>query len=170
MQINFNVGTGAQGAQVGRIGGHQLGEKGKRVFGVLFAVIGVVLLAVAAIIFFSPGVPEEFTGTTRATITQIESYNQIVNNKTETKHRVFIEYTVEGRKYETQLNTYNSSMRQGGPVTINYDTRDPGVVFTPGAKTIAAIIVGFLGIVFFIVGIVVRMRARDAGAVADAAK
>lgn len=160
MKVTFNSPNNTRGGQGVQIGSHNLTGKGKRAAGWVFVLVGIVAIGVGAYIFLSPGVPEEHTGSTVATITNIERYNQVVNGKTETKHNVFIEYTVDGKKYENQLNTYTSSMRQGGAVNINYDKRDPGVVFTPGAKTIAAAIVGGLGIIFFIVGIVTSRRPK----------
>ena len=129
-------------------------------FGAVFSLIGLPLLAVACYLFVVPAVPPEFVGTTSATITGIETERyRDSDNKMKTQHNVFIEYTVDDTLHKGQLDYYDFTMSEGQTITVNYDTRNPKVVFTPGSRLMAAAIVGVLGIVFFLVGIAIVVMA-----------
>ena len=60
---------------------------------------------------------------------------------------VMAKYTVNGKEYTTQLNSYEPSYKVGGEVAIKYDPNDPSRMTS-----------GFtLGIVFMIAGVVILL-------------
>ena len=164
MKVSFGTNPRRRGAFSGQHNtivwqGKPSGKVGLLI-GAVFSLIGLPLLAVACYLFVVPAVPPEFVGTTSATITEIETERyRDTDNKTKTRHKVFIEYTVDDTLHKGQLDYYDFTMSEGQTIPVNYDTRNPKVVFTPGSRLMAAAIVGVLGFVFFLVGIATVVMA-----------
>lgn len=66
-------------------------------------------------------------------------------------YHVFINFTVDGKEYNTELGEYNASMNEGDTIDIVYNPEDPTKVQTAGATTY--IILFVIGILFEIAGI-----------------
>ena len=137
-------------------------SKIQRIIATVFLLIGLVFLSVGAVQYFVPAIPEEFVGTTTATITNIVlRYNRSASNRRSNSGGitdVFIEYEAEGETYEILLGYYSSDMYVGQSMDIEYDIREPGRVSAPGGRTIGILIFLGLGVVFTVVGIVLQFK------------
>ena len=58
------------------------------------------------------------------------------------EHHVYVVYTVNGMKYEAELDSYSSKMYEGMSVDILYNKNDPTDIMTPGNSNS---VVGFIG-------------------------
>ena len=63
-----------------------------------------------------------------AVITKIDSYY----NGEEYTNDVYVRYDVNGKTYESQIDHYKDSFREGGTVEIRYDPKDPGKALYSG--------------------------------------
>ena len=135
-------------------------SKIQRIIATVFLVIGLVLLGVGAYLGIVPAIPKEFVGTAQATILDITtSYgNTTTNGRRNTTHDVYVEYEVADQKYERMLGYYNSSMAVGQQVEIEYDTRDPNVISSPGGRLLGTIICLALGVVFAVLGVILQFK------------
>lgn len=134
--------------------------KAQRIIATVFLIIGVILLSVGAYLGIVPAIPREFTGTTRATITDITiSYSSTTTNGQRSEHHnVLVEYAVDDRHYERQLGYYSTGMAVGQQVEIEYDTREPGTISSPGGRLLGTLICLGLGVVFATLGMVLQFK------------
>jgi hypothetical protein len=135
-------------------------SKIQRIIAAVFLVIGLVLLGIGAYLGIVPAIPKEFVATSQATIIDITtSYsNTTTNGRRNTTHNVLVEYEIEGQSYERMLGYYNSSMTVGQQVEIEYDTRDPNVISSPGGRLLGTIICLALGAVFTVLGVILQFK------------
>lgn len=132
-------------------------------FSGIFAVIGIVLLISAAMIFISDrkfmSEAEEVNGV----IDTIESYR---DSDGDTNHRVYVNYTYNGQQYNNvRINYYSSGMYEGKDITLYCDPKNPQRVVVQGADIFAFVIFLGMGILFLCMGIIpivgsVRGRAK----------
>ena len=135
-------------------------SKVQRIIATAFLVIGLVLLGIGAYLGIVPAIPKEFAAKTEATILNIvpRYSNTTTNGSRNTSYDVFVEYVVEGQKYERELGYYNSSMAPLQQVEIEYDTRDPNVISSPAGRLLGTIICLALGVVFAVLGVVLQFK------------
>jgi hypothetical protein len=135
-------------------------SKIQRILASVFIVIGLVLLGIGAYLGIVPAIPKEFVATTQATITDIStSYsNTTSNGRRNQTHSVLVEYEIDGTMYERTLGYYNSGMAVGQQVDIEYDTRDPNVISSPGGRLLGTIICLALGAVFAVLGVILQFK------------
>jgi hypothetical protein len=141
-------------------------NKKQRIIASIFLIVGLVMLGVGFYLIAVPAFPTEFTGTTQATITDIStSYSSGISSsgstrsrKREERHDVTVEYEVEGRSYIRPLGYYFSSMAVGQKVEIQYDTRDPGILSSPGGRLFGTLFCLGLGAMFTVFGIVGQVK------------
>lgn len=109
--------------------------------GVIFFIIG--LIAIKSIFNYENKVD------TVGTITEISSYYS--NSKHDRNYEVYVSYTVEGKKYESRLNTYSSSFYKGKEIDIYYDKDNPNKI---GVKSLDLVFLIFpgIGLIFLIIG------------------
>lgn len=128
--------------------------------------IAIIILSFMAIIFIVIGVVlkinnDKFMATaekTTGTITEIEVYyTRDSDGDRVRKHRVYVEYTVDGEKYENRLDSYNSAMRVGGSVTVYYDPQNPTDI-SSGDASIVTIIMICVGGLLLVVDIIIVVR------------
>ncbi len=63
---------------------------------------------------------------TDARITEIEVYyHKDSDGDRHKRHRVYVEYTVDGISYDAKLNSYNSTMYEGKIIEVYYDPDNP---------------------------------------------
>lgn len=109
--------------------------------------LGIVFLGFSIFIGVSGNNTEyiQITGT----VAEIEEYYDFDG---ELQHTVFVDYEVDGQKYEhTQYGSYSSSMKVGDTVNIFYNPEEPEHIQAEGFKTIPYVI-GGAGVVAILVG------------------
>ena len=98
---------------------------------VIFALFSTVFLCIG---IFGKMSVDNFMSTaqkTDAKITEIEVYyHKDSDGDRHKRHRVYVEYTVDGKSYEAKLNSYNSSMYEGKIIEVYYDPYNPGKIMT----------------------------------------
>ena len=77
-----------------------------------------------------------------ATIVRIEEYyDYTVDEDNPLQHRVFVDYTAEGRRFrEVELGSYSSSMKEGDTITVEYKEGEPEIIQGEGANKVPYII------------------------------
>jgi hypothetical protein len=128
----------------------------------LSGVLGIVM----ALVFVAAGVFAIITGVgriqkmnsanyveTQATITKIET-NEVVDTDeaggTRTEYEITVEYTVDGKKFVTQLNETPKEFYEGMELAVRYNVDKPTDVILPGNG--GAYIVIALGVVGILAG------------------
>lgn len=75
------------------------------------------------------------------------------------EYTVLVDYTVDGKTYTgVQYGAYNSSMKEGGTVTILYDTADPSVIRAPGSGKVPYILLA-VGCAAVVAGLLLMIKA-----------
>lgn len=119
--------------------------------GLIFIIIGIVICAN----IFNYKNKVETTGI----ITEIGSYRDLDGQR---ENSVYVEYTVDGRVYESALNGYSSNFYEGKEIEIYYDINNPSKI---GVKSIDLVFLIFPGIgsIFLViggVGIIIKGRRK----------
>lgn len=132
----------------------------QRIIAVVFVLVGLAALGVGAYLQLVPAIPPEFVGETQATITDIAvSYGSTNSSgRRSEQHSVLVSYEVDGKSYETTLGYYSTGMYTGQTVDIQYDTREPGRISSPGGRLFGVIITLALGLVFTVVGLILLKK------------
>lgn len=125
-------------------------------FGIIFGVVGVVMLCIiiGQLIkwndFKKTALPAE------AVITNIETVvTRDSDGDRTTKHYVDIEYYADGKTYSGPLGYYSSGMREGDTITVYYDPDNPGYTMSKpylmcGIMSIFLLVFGGIGAGFLI--------------------
>ena len=129
----------------------------KRVFFVFFFCI-FAISGIALIIFGinQKNADEEFiknSKTAQATITDINTRITGSGNDRRTEHDVFVSFYVDGKKYESQINSYYAGMHVGNRIKVYYNPKDPDD-FISGSDVNGNAIPIIVGIIFALVGII----------------
>ncbi len=128
--------------------------------------IAIIILSIMSILFITIGVVLKINNDrfmavaekTTGTITEIEVYYTKDSDGDRVKrHRVYVEYFVDGERYENQLGSYNSTMREGGSVTVYYDPERPYEISSGDGSVVTFIMIG-LGGAFLVVDIIIIVR------------
>ena len=123
---------------------------------VLPFIIGLALVVFSLISIFGP--KTDYSETT-GTIVDIEEEYNIVDESYD--HRVYVDYTVDGVKYErADYGSYSSRMKTGDTVTVLYDPADPTRIQAEGSEKVPYI-VGAVGAVVMIFSAVTFIRRRS---------
>ena len=130
----------------------------QRIIATIFLLIGLVVLGCGIYMALIPAIPAEFTGTTQATITDIERSRSSSNTSSSEHYDVFIEYEVDGQSYNGKLGYYSTGMTIGQQVEIQFDTRDPSKISSPSGRFFGMIICLILGAAFTIVGVFLQFK------------
>ena len=133
-----------------------------KTFGSIFAGIGIVILVVMLLVV-RDGINFRKTAMpATAVISHIEAYSsRDSDGESTTKHDVYVAYTVEGKKYENiRLGSYNAGMHEGKEIDILYNPAHPEKIRTKGSDIFGAVILGVIGLSFFIAGISIFMVHR----------
>lgn len=128
---------------------------------IIFASIGAIFVIIGLVVFgniFNYANKIDTIGT----ITEISSYRSPNHNR---NHEVYVLYTVEGKKYESRLNSYSSSFYEGKEINIYYDKDNPNKI---GMKSLDLLFLIFpgIGMIFLIIGvtgILVKINKRKLG-------
>ena len=125
----------------------------------IFASIGAIFVIIGLAVFGSIFNYENKVDTV-GTITGISSYYSGTNHNR--NHEVYVSYTVDGKEYESRLNSYSSSFYEGKEIDIYYDKDNPNKI---GVKSLDLLFLIFpgIGLIFFIIGgtgILVKINKR----------
>lgn len=114
---------------------------------IIFAGIGAIFVLIGTVVcinIFNYNNKIETTGI----ITDISSYKGTDGDR---KYSVYVSYNVNGKEYESELNTYSSSFYEGKEIEIYYDKDNPNKI---GSKSLDLIFLIFpgCGLLFLIIG------------------
>ncbi|MCI8950228.1 MAG: DUF3592 domain-containing protein [Lachnospiraceae bacterium] len=107
--------------------------------GVIFTIVGVVFVAVAAGLFIS-------TANFLKQAVPVEGEIRSVS-----RDNVIISYEIDGEYFESPLGYYSSDMRRGDPITVYCNPDQPDRIRS-SATQFVSVIFGFVGILLLIVG------------------
>lgn len=115
---------------------------------IIFASIGTIFVIIGAILCINIFNYDNKIDTI-GTITNISSYR---NNNGNRDYQVYVSYNVNGKEYESRLNSYSSSFYEGKEVEIYYDKDNPNEI---GVKSLDLIFLIFpgIGLIFVIIGV-----------------
>ena len=127
-------------------------------FGALgFVVIGLILAGISVFQLTRPKVDYK---TCEGTIVRIEEGLDLTADDTNIIYKVYVDYTADGKEYkEVDYGSYNSSMKEGGKVTVYYDPADPSKIQAEGFETVPYVVLG-AGIVAVIIGVIIFIKER----------
>lgn len=133
----------------------------EKILGISFFAVGVLMLVIALVCaFFSwnaKNTSEEVTGT----ITEI--YSGRGDNSTGNSG-ISVEYSYRGQKYEGYLSEYSSGMWVGKDIALYVNREDPHQVRTASLLYLPTLILGCIGVPFFVIGgvflLIVRKRKK----------
>lgn len=125
---------------------------------IIFASIGAIFVTIGVAVFCGVFNYENKIDTV-GTITEISSYRNTNHNR---NHEVYVSYIVEGKGYESRLNSYSSSFYEGKEIDIYYDKDNPNKI---GVKSLDLLFLIFpgIGLIFLIIGgtgILVKINRR----------
>lgn len=125
---------------------------------IIFASIGAIFVTIGVAVFCGVFNYENKIDTV-GTITEISSYRNTNHNR---NHEVYVSYIVEGKEYESRLNSYSSSFYEGKEIDIYYDKDNPNKI---GVKSLDLLFLIFpgIGLIFLIIGgtgILVKINRR----------
>ena len=123
---------------------------------VIFAIIGTFFFIVGLFVCSSMFNTENKIYTT-AIITDIVSYT---DSNGDTSYDVFVEYEVDGKKYESELNMYSITFSEGKEIEIFYDKDNPNKIGS-NSSNIMMLMFPLFGLIFMIIGIAgIYVRSR----------
>lgn len=112
----------------------------------IFATVGAIFLIVG--IFLTMALTNiENKVDTIGTITEIVR-DRIGDN---VSYKVFVSYEVDGKDYESMLNSYSSTFYEGKEIEIYYDEDNPNKIGTHSSDLVMWIFPG-IGLIFFLIG------------------
>lgn len=132
-------------------------SKAENLIWIIFGSIGIVFVIVG-IVLFSYIFNYENKIETKGVITNISSYKK---SNGERANDVYVSYYVDGKKYESKLNGYSSSFKEGKEIDIYYDKDNPNEI---GSKSINLVFLVFpaIGIIFIIIsGIGIYFKIKN---------
>ena len=124
-----------------------------------------VVLLVAGVLFLILGIGNVQKRndylTTNAVITKIEIHEDDVGEDGSTDADVYVEYTVNGKKYSNELGEYMSSFTEGAAIEIYYNPQNPDEIFSASMffPVVFIVVGGILSLisVFFVVKFIVLL-------------
>ncbi|MGN1149004.1 MAG: DUF3592 domain-containing protein [Lachnospiraceae bacterium] len=114
----------------------------EKLLGISFLIAGVLMLAIALVCAFFSWNTERTSEKVTGTITEIYS------------SAISVEYSYNGRQYEADLSEYSSNMRVGKDIALYVNTENPQKVRTAALLYLPTLILGCVGVPFFIIGCV----------------
>ena len=132
-----------------------------RIFSKTTSLIIAVLFIVIGLIFFLKYDPDAYDIQTTGTIVEIEEYYDHTGDETTLMHTVYIDYTVDGTKYEhVDYGSYNHKMKIGDEVELYCMSSDPTQIAGTDKEFVPYIGLAFavVGVIMLIVPIVKRLR------------
>ena len=116
-----------------------------------FIIFGLIFVAGSIFIMTRPKIEYK---TCEGTVVNIEEYYDTFDGDNQLCHRVYVDYTVDGKEYKNaEYGSYNSSMKEGDKVAVYYDPSDPSSIQPEGFETVPYVVLG-AGCVAIIVGVI----------------
>lgn len=108
--------------------------------GLIFTIIGIII--VSNIFNYKNKID------TKGVITEISSYRNSNGNR---NHNVYVSYNIDGKEYESRLNSYSSDFYEWKEIDIYYDKDNPNKI---GVKSLDLIFLIFpvIGLIFLVIG------------------
>ncbi len=108
--------------------------------GLIFTIIGIII--VSNIFNYENKID------TKGVIKEISSYRNSNGNR---NHDIYVSYNIDGKEYESRLNSYSSDFYEGKEIDIYYDKDDPNKI---GVKSLDLIFLIFpvIGLIFLVIG------------------
>ena len=118
--------------------------------------VGAIILAISLFAYFNY---HDLDGKVMATISNIKKERkeeiyideENLNEDEQYNYTVYVDYEVDGKEYKNiELNSYNSSMKIGQTIEIQYDLNNPSKIQGQNGKTfiLIFIVIGSLVIIF----------------------
>jgi len=123
-----------------------------KIIGLIFTLIGLMFIGLGIILTSVNLRFLEDALETTAIITDIETYKTTKGSR---RHRVYVEFSVDGETYDGRLGEYHSGMKVGDTVTIYYDPDNPADFRGSG--------VGYAGYILMAIGAVSLIACASAG-------
>lgn len=118
--------------------------------GIIFIIVGLVFLIVGTIECITAFQKTEERIYTTATIVRIEEY-ETGDPEQPIRHETYVEFEIDGKKTESELNTYNSSFKKGKEIEIYYFNDDINFVYEKGSEFLL-ILFPIFGTAFIVLG------------------
>lgn len=124
-------------------------KKMEWLFGIIFSGIGLTFFIVGiSIALYNINFRNNALETT-AVISSIERYR---DSDGDTRHTVYVRYTIDGREYEGRLNYYSSGMYEGEEISIYYRPEQPNRILAKSSFSFFIIFFPSIGLVFAAIG------------------
>ena len=115
---------------------------------IIFASIGTIFV-IAGLVAFGYITNYKNKVDTVGTITEISNYHS--DNKNDGDYEVYVSYNVNGKEYESKLNSYSSSFYEGKEIDIYYGKDNPNKIGVKALDLLFLIFPG-VGLIFLIIG------------------
>lgn len=126
-------------------------KKTEWLFGIMFSAIGLIFLIVGmSMVLYNINFKRNALETT-AVISSIERYR---DSDGDTRHTVYVKYTIDGKQYEERLNYYSSGMNTGKEVPIYYNPEKPNRILAKSSYSFFIFFFPLLGLIFAVIGFV----------------
>lgn len=132
----------------------------------LFAFVGAVFLVIGILVHSNN---TKFMETAKSIEAEITDIRVGYDSDGDTTHDVLVEFVIDGERYGGKLDTYTSSMREGGTTTVYYDPQNPHDFRGSGTGFIGIVFSGMGGL-FFVIGIVMIVNKVKSSANAKTLK
>ncbi len=119
----------------------------EKILWMAFAILGFIFVAVGTIVSINV-LNYTNTNNTKGTITKIATG---YDDDGDTTHDVYVSYNVNGKNYESLLNSYASNFYEGKVIDIYYDKENPRKIGVKSLDLLCLIFPG-IGMIFLILG------------------
>lgn len=128
---------------------------------VVLILVGLIISIIAGVMFVAPD--NNTYEKVEATITSIEEIQDADQDETETSYEVYVTYTVDGKEYKAQLDSYQSNWKVGKVIECEYNVDDPASLRTGNGKTMSLIIciIGIGAVIFGAFSLVKGIKASS---------
>lgn len=127
-------------------------EKILKLIFVFFAVVGIILLIIAVLVFISNNKFASQADEIEGVIETIETYR---GSNGDIDHKVYVSYTYNGKEYNNvRIRFYSSNMYEGKDIVLYCDPKNPERVVMKGADLFTFLLLTVMGIIFICVGII----------------
>ncbi len=117
-------------------------HKTEKLIAIIFAIVGIVLIMVSLGLYMLTTYKNNEA--TKAVITKIETYGR----GDDQSHIVTVTYQVDGKTYETNLNSWSSDWYESKEIEVYYDVNNPYKVQAKEMMYLGPLITGILGTEF----------------------
>lgn len=128
-----------------------IAKKVEWLFGIIFSGVGLIFFIVGISIALNNINFRNNALETTAVISSIERYR---DSDGDTRHTVYVRYTIDSREYEEHLNFYSSGMYEGKEISIYYSPEQPGRILAKSSFPFFVFFFPSMGLAFAAIGFV----------------